>query len=198
MLKETYNSENYTLGRKSNRKKATKDLLPAIEAEVDQKLRMTIQIGILGAVSLICGILLFNKTFISTQAQIAIIILGAIIGTRVSRFFLKNKNYGSTTILTLGLFAAPIPYGFVATTNYYIGYNKTEKVRLDILAWGNRSKRKGGCKTPYVVVEFDNMNKEIKFDCDYEASISQYNSVTLTIAKGLWGLTVYTNQVLNE
>jgi len=92
----------------------------------------------------------------------------------------------------------PIPYCFIATTNYYLRDNKTLKVQIDIMKTGNRSKGKSSCKTPYAIIEYQNIYKEIPFDCEYEISISKFKNLTLTVSKGLWGYTVYTGKLLND
>lgn len=196
MIKETYNSEKSTLGRKSNRKKAAH----ALQSEREAKLNQPGQIGplsiIAGLAFLFWGMHLFEKTFISVQTQFVILLLGAIAGMIVFGRYFKLEL---TATLCYGLFVgAPLPYGFLATTNYHFRDYKTEQLQLDILESGYRSKGKSNCKAPYVQVEFDNINKEINFGCGYKGSVSKYKSITLTVSKGLWGYTVYTNKLLND
>ena len=196
MIKETYNSGNSNLGRKSNRKKAAQALQPAREAELNRLGQIAPLSLIAGLAFLFWGIHLFEKTFISLQTQFFILLFGAIVGFIV---FGRQLKYGLTVTLCYVIFVgAPIPYGILATTNYYFRDYKTEKVQLDILESGYRSKGKSNCKAPYVQVEFDNINKEIDFGCGYEVSISKYKSLTFTVSKGLWGYTVYTNKFLND
>jgi len=196
LIKETYNSENSTLGRKSNRKKAAHALQPAREAKLNRPRHIAPLSVISGLALFFWGNYLFEKTFISLQTQIFILLFGAIAGLIV---FGKYLKYGLTVTLCYGIFVgAPIPYGILATTNYYLRDTKTEKVQLDILGSGYRSKGKSNCKAPYVQVEFDNINKEVNFGCGYEVSISKYKSVTFTVSKGLWGYTVYTDRFLND
>lgn len=196
MIKETYNSENSTLGRKSNKKKAARALQPAKEAKLNRMGKIGPLSLISGLAFLYWGIHLFEKTFISLQTQFFIFLFGAIVGIIVFGRYLKP---GLTVTLCYGIFVgAPIPYGILATTNYYFRDNKTEKVQLDILKSGYQSKGKSNCKAPYVQVEFDNIIKEIDFGCGYKVTISKYKSLTFTVSKGLWGYTVYTNRFLND
>lgn len=196
MIKEPYNSENSTLGRKSNRKKAAHALQAAREAKLSQPAQIAPLSIIAGLAFLGWGIHLFEKTFISVQTQYFILFFGAIVGMIVCK---RRLKYELTATLCYGLFVgAPLPYGILATTNYYFRDYKTEKVQLDIIESGFRSKGKSNCKAPYVQVEFDNINKEINFGCGYKESVSKYKSMTFTVSKGLWGYTVYTNKLLNE
>ena len=196
MIKETYNSENSTLGRKSNRKKAAHALQSAREAKLNQPGQIAPMSIIAGLAFLYWGIHLFEKTFISVQTQFLIFLFGAIVGLIVFGRYFKLEI---TATLCYGLLVgAPIPYGFLATTNYYLRDYKTEQVQLDILESGYRSKGKSNCKAPYVQVEFDNINKEINFGCGYKGSVAKYKRITFTVSKGLWGYTVYTNKSLNN
>jgi hypothetical protein len=195
LIKETYYSENSTLGRKSNRKKAAQALQPAINAKLNRLGKIAPLSIISGLAFLFWGIHLFEKTFISLQTQIFILLFGATVGIIV---FGRYVKYG-LTVFCYGIFVgAPVPYGILATTNYYFRDTKTEMVQLDILKSGYRSKGKSNCKAPYAQVEFDNINKEIDFGCGAEVSIAKYKSLTFTVSKGLWGYTVYTNRSLNE
>lgn len=187
------------MGRKSNRKKGRLELRTAIEKEQNRHKLTAYLILFAGAAFFTWGILLFDKTFIYFQTEIIITLLGAPVGIIVLHFFWRHKKYGLIATLFYGSFlGVPIPYCFMATTNYYFRDNKTQKVQLDIIKTGNRSKGRGSCKTPYAVVEFQGINKEIPFHCGYEKSISKYKSLTLTVSKGLWGYTVYTDKLLND
>lgn len=187
------------MGRKSNRKKRAQALQPANKTEQERQKQTAGLILLPGVMLLIWGALLFDKTFISLQTQILIILLGATAGIIVLHFLWRHKNYGLIATLFFGFFlGAPIPYCFMAATNYYLRDYKTQKVQLDIIKTGNRSKGKSNCKRPYAVIEFQNINKEILFGCGYETTISKYKSLTLTVYKGFWGYTVYTDKLLND
>lgn len=71
--------------------------------------------------------------------------------------------------------------------NYLYKDKADIKYQADIIKTGNRSPIKRSCKTPYAVITFEEMEKEIRFPCDYEATISQFNKVELVVSRGLWG-----------
>jgi hypothetical protein len=71
--------------------------------------------------------------------------------------------------------------------NYLYKAKADIKYQAHIIETGNRSQGKSSCKTPYVIVTFEEMEKEIVFPCDYEATISQFNKVELVVSRGLWG-----------
>jgi hypothetical protein len=183
------------LGRKSNRKKRGQELRTAIEAEADRQAPIVYGILFSGVAFFIWGMLLFARTFIYLKTQIFIILVGAAVGIIIVNFLWRHKKPALMLTLFYGSFlGGPIPYCFIATTNYYFRDNKTQMVQLDIIRTGNRSKS----KTPYAVIEFEDIHKEILFHSGYEKSISKYKSLTLTVSKGLWGYTVYTDKLLND
>jgi hypothetical protein len=187
------------LGRKSNRKKQRIEIRSIIERELSQQKLIAYLILFLGVTLFIWGILLFDKTFISTRTQIFITLLGTAIGIVVLHFLWRHKKYGLLATLFYGFFlGGPIPYCFIATSNYYIRGDKSKTIQLNIIESGNRSRRKSKCKTPYAIVEYQNLKKDIPFSCDYEKTISDFKTVTLTVSKGLWGYMVFTDKQLNN
>jgi hypothetical protein len=68
----------------------------------------------------------------------------------------------------------------------------------EFLKTGNGSGRRKKCKTPFAVIEYQNIKKTIEFDCHFEETISNYKSLTLTVSKGFWGYTVYTHKRIND
>jgi hypothetical protein len=188
-----------TLGRKSNNKKRFSEARSLIEKEENRQKIVACLILFQGSALFIWGILLFRKTFISTQTQIIVTLIGAVIGIIVLYFFWRNKKYGIVMTLFYGFFlGGPIPYCFVATTNYYFRDNKPKTVQLNIIATGNRSARKSKCRTPYATVEYQDIKIDILFACDYEKTISNFKTVMLTVSKGSWGYMVYTDKQLND
>lgn len=187
------------MGRKSNRKKGRLELRNAIEKEQRRQKIILYLILFPGGVLFIWGIFLFDKTFIDTQTQVYITLIGATIGTLVLYLFWRRKNYGLLLTLFFGFFlGGPIPFCLIATTNYYLRNEKKQNLQLSIIQTGNHSSRKSNCRRPYAIVEFQNIKKEIPFDCEYETSISNFKSVTLTTSKGFWGYMVYTDKKLTD
>lgn len=91
-----------------------------------------------------------------------------------------------------------MPYCLVATTNYYLKDESTEIINLEIIKTGNHSKRKSRCKIPYAEIEYEGINKEIKFGCEHEKSISNYKYLTLKISNGFLNYKVYTDKELKN
>lgn len=152
-----------------------------------------------GLTLFILGAILFDKTFISFRTQIIIVLSGAAIGIAAFHFVWRQKKYGLIATLFLGIFlGASIPYCFIATTNYYLREDKSENVLLEILETGYGSGRRRECKTPYAVIEYQNIKKDINFDCRYVKIISNYKTLRLKISKGFWGFPVYTDKKINS
>lgn len=186
------------MGRKSSRKKNRLEDRALREQENNRQKRIANLIVFPGVSLFLWGFFLFDKTFISYRTQIIITLIGAAIGITVLHFLWRQKKYGLSATLCFGFFlGGPVPYSFIATTNYYLREN-SENVRLEILNTGNRSRRGGDCKTPYAVIEYQNVKKDILFDCHYQKTISNYKSLMLTVSKGFWGYTVYLDKKINE
>ena len=94
--------------------------------------------------------------------------------------------------------ADQFPFCLMATTNYYLRNGEKQISKLNVIKTVNHSRRKSKCRRPYAIVEFQNIKKEIPFPCEYETSISNYKSVTLTSSKGFWGYEVFTDKKLND
>lgn len=187
------------MGRKSIRKKGRLELRDEIKKGQRRQNLISYLILFSGSALFIWGISLFNKTFIETQTQVYITLFGATIGTLVLYFLGRRKSYDLLVTLFLGFYlGGSIPFCLMATTNYYLRNNEKQILQLNIIQTGNHSRRKSKCRRPYAIVEFQNIKKEIKFPCEYETSISNYKSVTLTTSKGVWGYEVFTDKKLND
>ena len=186
------------MGRKSSRKKNRFQTRNLREQEENRQKKVAYLIIFPGSALFIWGIILFSKTIISSQTQAIIIFVGAIVGITVLHLFWRFKNYGFLVTVFLGFYLGFIPYAFIATTNYYLRSDHSENVQIEILKTGNRSSRKSNCRTPYAVIEYLQIKKEILLPCDYEKTISNYKSLTLTVTEGFWGYMVFTDKKLNK
>lgn len=186
------------MGRKSSSKKNRFQVRSLREQEEKRQKKDAYLIIFPNTALFIWGIILFSKTIISSQTQAIIILVGAIVGITVLYLFWRFKNYGFLVTVFLGFYLGFIPYSFIAATNYYLRADHSENVQLEILKTGNRSSRKSNCRTPYAVIEYQHIKKDILFPCDYEETISNYKSVTLTVSKGFWGYMVITDKKLNK
>ena len=187
------------MGRKSNRKKNRFENKNLREQEEAHQKKIAYLILLPGVALFIWGIVLFDKTFISNMAQVIITLIGATIGITIMYFIWRHKKFGLIPTFFFGFFlGGPIPYCFIATTNYYFRAEKSEIVDLDIIETGNRSSRKSKCRTPFAVIEHLDIKKDILFPCDYEKTISSYKNLTLTVSEGFWGYTVYLDKKLND
>jgi hypothetical protein len=186
------------LGRKSSSKKNRFQTRNLPEQEEKRQKKDAYLIIFPGTALFIWGLILFSKTIISFQTQVIIIFVGAIVGITVLHLFGRFKNYGLLAKVFFGFYLGFIPYAFIATTNYYLRADHSENIQLEIIKTGNRSSRGSACRTPYAVIEYQHVKKDIRFPCDYEESISNYKSLTLTVSEGFWGYMVFTDKKLNK
>jgi uncharacterized membrane protein YeaQ/YmgE (transglycosylase-associated protein family) len=139
------------MGRKSSKKKNRFQTRALRDDGSNNKLENIINWNVLSGIFLfIWGLSLFDKTFISYRTQIIIILIGAVVGILAFHFLLRQKKYGLFVTIFYGFFlGAPVPYGIIATTNYYLRQNNSENVLLEFLKTGNGSGRRKKCKTPF-------------------------------------------------
>ena len=186
------------MGRKSNSKKNRFQTRNLREEEEKRQKKDAYLIIFPGTALFIWAIILFSKTIISNQTQAIIILVGAIVGITLLHLFERFKNYGFLVKVFLGFYLGFIPFSFIATTNYYLRADHTENIQLEILKTGNRSSRKSNCRRPYAVIEYQHIKKDILFPCDYEETISNYKSLTLTVSEGFWDYMIFTDKKLNK
>jgi hypothetical protein len=150
-----------------------------------------------GLTSAIFEIDIYRKTFIPIAIPIAIYLLTGLLSTP---FFLKTLP---PVLEKTGLFYQfifnTLSWGGVATclfmaTNFYFSKNDRSAIELTILGSGNLAKGRSGCATPYAEVNYQGIDKELMFPC--ETIVSKYNTIILTLDKGLLGYDVVKSQKL--
>lgn len=185
------------MGRKSSKKRNRLEAR-ALKDQEEKRIKKVANSLVPGMFLFIWGSFLFGKTFISFRTLIIMALIGVVVGITVLYFLWRHKKYGLLAALFVGSFwGGSLPYSFIATTNYYLRDNP-ENVLLNILETGNGSGLRRKCKTPYAVIEYENIQKSIVFDCHFEKTISNYKRVRLKVSKGFWGYTVYIDKNIND
>ena len=139
----------------------------------------------------IWALILTNDAIISTKQILLTILAGAFVGSIILYAIRERYKIPIYFILFLGLvFGGSISCFALTATNHYFKSSSTQTIILPILKTGNHSRRKSSCKTPYAVIIYNEIEKEIKFPCSYENVISSYTKIELLISSGLWGIPV--------
>ena len=146
---------------------------------------------------LIWSLILIDKTFIKTANVLLSVLFGGLVGTAVLTILWRKHRFPFWAILFYGMLAgASLPTFLLVASNYYFRDKSTFKEQIDIVKTGNRSKRKSTCRTPYAVVVYSGIEKELPFACEYERRISDFRQVRLELSEGLLGFDVIQNKAL--
>ncbi|HTE25818.1 hypothetical protein [Flavitalea sp.] len=185
------------MGRKSRNKKFTREKR-INRPKVSEKWQIIcLSIILVAGTLLIWSFLLVDLTFV--KASIVIVpslVFGLLIAICISRFW-SRQRVGGGVLISFGILAGgAVMSFFLSATNYYFRENKIILKQLDIQSTGNRTRRKSACKTPYVVVNFGELSKEIPFPCRFEKSISLYTKLDVSLSKGFFGYYVIEEKVL--
>jgi hypothetical protein len=140
---------------------------------------------------IIVSIILYIDTVISLGTIWATALISGVITSFILLFkFSKCVQPYWQTIMTGLLVGGSLSTFILIAPNYFINENKESIIEVDIISSGNKTQRRSKCKTPFVVVIVDKVEKELTFSCSYESTIKNYKSVRLTLSKGLWGFLI--------
>lgn len=179
------------MGKKSNRKYVSRQVRQEA-AKKKNKWTLIVYAIILPAVGLfVWSFILVERTFVHNAVVLIATLLGGLMGTAILTVLWRKHSapfwvlifYGMATGGSLSTFLLIAP-------NYYFRDGQTVKEQIEIVGAGNRSKRNSDCQTPYAVIVYDEIKKELPFPCDYEKNIFNFKTLRLEVSEGLWGFNV--------
>lgn len=142
---------------------------------------------------------IYRSTFISFAIPFLIwIITGVAITPFLFKILTKHAKINSLfqqflfNILTWGGMAL---YLFMELNFHYAPPNRIS-LSLMITDRGTLAKGRSGCGEPYVFVKCDNFDKQIIFPCG--TSIDNFNTVDLTLRRGLFGFNIIESKILSK
>lgn len=146
---------------------------------------------------IIWGIDIYRLTIIEAKFLIAAALVGASISV-VAIFLLQNRRVYTvwTFLISTAIGAGPFYFGLL-----YLNQAFAEKETLTedfaIIRTGSLARGKyGSCRSPYVIVNFYGMEKQLVFYCEYEKTIKNFSKVTVTYSRGLFGFDVIASKRL--
>jgi hypothetical protein len=180
------------LGRKSRKKQIARTTITADRAKENRRWKIIGNSIMLPSGALaIWSFVLLDQTFVKTTLILIPSLIAGLIATAILYYLWRNHKVPLWVLLLFGMLSGGSATSFLlSATNYYLRDHSTTRVQLDIIDAGNRSGRKSACKTPFAVVVYDDIVKELPFPCDYERVISLFTKVNLKISKGLLGFYV--------
>jgi|GEM_PF-4577641 hypothetical protein len=146
----------------------------------------------------------FDSTFISDLLLLAIAIgFGILITPFFKQFFniyfLNPYNLGHIPIFLHAVYNS-VSFGgtlvfLLLLSNEQWASPARKVVTTPVIAYGHDAKSKGSsCETPYVIIDYDGIEKKLPFGCG--DSVEHSSAVRLELQKGLWGFEVIAAQAL--
>ena len=179
------------MGRKSNRKNLSRQVRKQALRENNRWKSIAYSIILPAVGLLIWSFILVDKTLIKTGFVLLPGLLGGLLGTILLTFLWRKFIFPFWAILFYGMLSgASLPIFLFIASNYYLRESNTFQAEFNIVRTGNHSKRNSACRTPYPVVFYGEIEKELPFECEYEKSISNFKKVRLELQEGLLGFHV--------
>ncbi|MEO6230587.1 MAG: hypothetical protein ABJB11_17900 [Ferruginibacter sp.] len=140
---------------------------------------------------------IYRITIIDTKYLLIASVIGAVIGIILIPKFLKptySKFWKALINLAIGggLFYFVLLYLNQAFYDKVIISNDFKILKTGTLGRGKFSP----CFQPYATIDFNGVEKQLIFYCDFEKTIKSYSKVSLTYSKGLFGFNIIKSKQL--
>jgi hypothetical protein len=185
------------LGIKSNRKYLSRQAREQVANENNRWKYIAYSIILPATGLFIWSFVLLDKTFIKTAIVLSVALFSGLLGTAILTTLWRQHNFPFWAILFYGMFSgASISVFLLSASNYYLRDSKTFQEQLHIVKTGNRTKQKSACRTPYAIIVYENIEKEMPLPCEYEKTISTFKKIRLELSEGPLGFDVIQNKEL--
>lgn len=109
----------------------------------------------------------------------------------------RKMRLWSGSLIRYFVLGVSLIYSIFAHINYYGPHTDIKTVPLPMLERGTKNIRHSSCRdTPYGVVVYNNIKREIRFRCAEKETFSKARMIALQIKKGILGYYVYTDKSL--
>lgn len=151
---------------------------------------------ILSIVIVVWGINIYRKTIIDPKYLFAVVSIGTVIAAVILFFVTKNFLNAFFTLFIAAAIGGGTTYFLTLYLNKELAVKEISSETFDIKTTGNLGSRKGGCRSPYAVIDFYGNEKQLVFYCEYEKSIHDYKIVKVDFFRGFFGFPVVETQTL--
>lgn len=139
----------------------------------------------------IWGITIFRLTIIDIKTLFIIATIGTAFAFITIKKILKS-SYAHFWILFISI--AVGGGGFYFSTlflNQYFADKNSVTNEFKIIDTGNLARgRRSSCSQPFAIIDFNGIEKQLVFYCDYEKTIMNFSKVLLTYKNGLFGFDI--------
>lgn len=142
---------------------------------------------------------LTEHTFVSTCVILFMIAGSGLITILVILLVRQRRKMRlwSASLVLYSLIGTSLIYSTFAHINYYGPHTDIKTAPLPMLERGTKNIRHSSCSdTPYGVVVYNNIKREIKFKCMDKELLSKARMIALQVEKGPLGYYIYTKKSL--
>lgn len=145
------------------------------------------------------AIIIYRGTIIETKYLIAVVAFGTLIAFPIILFSIKAVYSTFLSFILSFLIGGGLSYFGLLFVNQVFADNEYLTEDFEILKTGNLARGKGGsCSQPYAVIDFNGLEKELIFYCEFEKTIQNYSKISLTFSRGLFGFAVIKSKLLTQ
>lgn len=145
------------------------------------------------------GMIIFRKTLIDPAILWRLSFSGAAMASILVFVFCKEVKEIFWMFIFCGCIGAGLLYAGPLIVNRSFAESTVKSEIFEIIRTGNLGRsRRSPCSSPYAVIKFHRLQKQLVFPCLYEHTIGSYSRVKLEYSEGLFGFPVVRKQILIE
>lgn len=142
---------------------------------------------------------IYQKTFVPLKIPFLIWLLTGLILTPILRktlaVYLETNNMILQLVYSIMTCGGLLVSAFMLP-NYYMANKETSVINKRIISTGSLGSSKGGCRQPFIVINYDGLEKQLVYYCS--TKVDQYQSVDLTISQGFFGFDIVRSSELKK
>ena len=137
------------------------------------------------------SIKIYRNTLIDWRILALIVIIGIVTFTIIFWHILLQVGYTIWAIVFISCTCGGClsHFGFLYLNKTFADV-ETISDSFNIERTGELAKGRHGCGEPYAVINFNNLEKEIVFPCDFSGKIKEYSKIKILYSKGFLGFYV--------
>lgn len=152
---------------------------------------------ILSIVLVIWGIDIYRKTIIEPKYLFVAVCMGTIVAAVFLLFITREFLNAFWTFGITAAIGGGISYFLLLFLNKEFADKTLNTELFPIQKTGNLGRgKKGVCRSPYAIIDFYGLEKQLIFYCEYETAIHSFKRVKVDYFRGFFGFPVVQDQFL--
>ncbi|MCG2615725.1 hypothetical protein LZZ85_15605 [Terrimonas sp. NA20] len=141
---------------------------------------------------------IYRETIVENKYLIGFILGGGTLGVLGLSVIGKNSLPKSLIFLVRVVIGSVFLSAAILSLNKQFGDQETKELKCEIVGKGSLAAGKSGCQQPYVMIRFEETEKQLVFYCHEEELVTRARSVVLKYSRGLFGFYVFKATELAE